>query len=182
MFSTRIYRSEGGITSPRHGAESRSNIHWVYSVVSTNSKRYHCICTRARFGSEEGRRDRGRKKDRRTSRERERKRKEVVRGDARRVKRAEMGARLSMFCPVARTSKRNPVRGTKPRIAVDKLSFDERRVCAFARADRLSRVDDRVKIDFSRGHHSLVASAFGKAIVGSRSRCSARCHSDSYDR
>lgn len=68
------------------------------------------------------------------NKQRKRKRKEVVavmRGGS---SVPEMGARLSVFCPVARTSKRNPVRGTKPRIAVDKLSFDESGVYAFARA------------------------------------------------
>lgn len=32
----------------------------------------------------------------------------------------------AVFCPVARTSKWNPVCGTKPRVLVDKLSLEER--------------------------------------------------------
>lgn len=38
----------------------------------------------------------------------------------------------SVFCPVARTSKWNPVRGTKPRILVDKLSLEERNIYIYA--------------------------------------------------
>lgn len=39
----------------------------------------------------------------------------------------------AVFCPVARTSKWNPVRGTKPCILVDKLSFTERNTRSRAR-------------------------------------------------
>lgn len=39
----------------------------------------------------------------------------------------------TVFCPVARTSKWNPVRGTtKPRILVDKLSLEERNIYVYA--------------------------------------------------
>lgn len=40
----------------------------------------------------------------------------------------------TVFCPVARTSKWNPVRGTKPRILVDKLSLEERNIYIRVRA------------------------------------------------
>lgn len=42
--------------------------------------------------------------------------------------------RRTVFCPVARTSKWNPVRGTKPRILVDKLSLEERNIYIRVRA------------------------------------------------